>query len=948
VAIVLAIALSLPFVAVLVGWPLLRRLAVRNTRRRPVEALLVIGGSLLGTAIITGSLIVGNTINRSIRSGAYDQLGPVDEIVSVAADQSAALQQRFANFASPPIDGRLEITTTGAAIVRPGRGGGTQPRAQLLEVDFAKARTFGGDSTTTGISGRTPVPGTAAIGRDLADKLGIEPGQRILVFGGGGSATLTVDRILPRTGVAGFWTVDTRQQSYNVFVAPGTIAGLGGAGLTGVETEPPQTVLAFSNRGGVEDGARLTNQAVAAIDRQLGDLTAKARPVKKDLLDQADAAGDSLSQLYFTVGMFAVAAGVLLLVNVFVMLADERRSELGMLRAMGMRRSLLVGGLATEGWFYAVLASVLGAMLGIGFGWVISWRAGQILGSGREENALHLTFSFNWSTVLEGFAIGLVISILTIFLSSIRIARVNIIQAIRDIHEARPPRPRQRWARLGEVVALFGVAVTVLGFGSSEPYSVMVGPMMVVVGLAPMAARHVAGRKVTVFVCAAVLVWAVASIPIVGTLGLAIEIPMFLVQGLTMAAAGVVLVTVYLGRVGTALGRGGRKTLAARLGVAYPLARRFRTGMTLAMFAIIILTLVYMGEVSYMFQGRADAITNNLSGGFGVVMLSNPNNPVKATDLAKVPEVRRVAPLGYAAAEFTSPNRTRTRWPVTGVGPEVAAASPKLLDRGAAYRSDAAVWRAVTRNPHLAIIDDWFLQVAGGPAEKAAKIGDRITMFDPVTGRSQAFTVAAIAENDYLLSGAYVSQDALAKVFRERAVPSRFFVGAKDPDAAVRRIRTTFIANGADAQTVHSVVSTGLSQSSGFFTLMQQFVGAGLVVGVAGIGVIMFRAVRERRREVGVLRSLGFPHRAVGDVFMFEAGFVATLGVALGVVIALIASYVLAVSGSDFAQGFHFRVPVGEVLLIVGVALVSSALAALIPARQASRIEPAVSLRIAD
>ena len=104
--------------------------------------------------------------------------------------------------------------------------------------------------------------------------------------------------------------------------------------------------------------------------------------------------------------MFAVAAGVLLLVNVFVMLADERRSELGMLRAMGMRRSLLVGGLATEGWLYAVLASALGALLGIGFGWLIAWRAGQILDSGREENALHLTFAFHGSTVVTGFALG--------------------------------------------------------------------------------------------------------------------------------------------------------------------------------------------------------------------------------------------------------------------------------------------------------------------------------------------------------------------------------------------------------------------------------------------------------------------------------------------------------------------------------------------------------------
>ena len=221
-------------------------------------------------------------------------------------------------------------------------------------------------------------------------------------------------------------------------------------------------------------------------------------------------------------------------------------------------------------------------------------------------------------------------------------------------------------------------------------------------------------------------------------------------------------------------------------------------------------------------------------------------------------------------------------------------------------------------------------------------------MTDPTTGRSKTLTVAALAENDFLLSGAYVNQDALEAVFRERAVPSRFFVSASDPNAAIRRIRSTFVANGADAQTVHSMVTTALAQNSGFFTLMQQFVGAGLVVGIAGIGVIMFRAVRERRREVGVLRSLGFPHSAVGNTFMFEAGFVAALGVTLGVVIALIASYVLAVSGADFADGFEFGVPIGEVLLIVGVALVSAILAALLPARQASRIQPAVSLRIVD
>ena len=123
------------------------------------------------------------------------------------------------------------------------------------------------------------------------------------------------------------------------------------------------------------------------------------------------------------------------------------------------------------------------------------------------------------------------------------------------------------------------------------------------------------------------------------------------------------------------------------------------------------------------------------------------------------------------------------------------------------------------------IVDDFFLQVAGGPAAKAARIGDRVVMTDPQTGRHHAFRVAAHAENDFLGSGAFVSQEALRDVFGDRAVPSRFFVAAANPDATVRRIRSDFVVNGADADTVHAVVATAVSQNSAFFTLLQQFVG---------------------------------------------------------------------------------------------------------------------------
>ena len=81
---------------------------------------------------------------------------------------------------------------------------------------------------------------------------------------------------------------------------------------------------------------------------------------------------------------------------------------------------------------------------------------------------------------------------------------------------------------------------------------------------------------------------------------------------------------------------------------------------------------------------------------------------------------------------------------------------------------------------------------------------------------------------------------------------------------------------------------------------------------------------------------------------MFEAGFIAAIGIGLGGVIALVASYVLAASGADWAKGLHWGVPVTNLLVIVGVALGSAVVAALLPARQAARIQPAASLRITE
>ena len=220
---------------------------------------------------------------------------------------------------------------------------------------------------------------------------------------------------------------------------------------------------------------------------------------------------------------------------------------------------MLVGALATEGWLYSIIAGLLGAILGIGFGWLIAWRAGEILGSGREINALHLTFTFDASTVLTGFAIGL----RDLGRDDRRVERPD--RAVqRDPGDPRHPR-RRRGSVPGADGRCSGSPVRArrrsppwLGSRGREPYLLMVGPMLVAVGLGPMLARRFPQRTVTTAVCIVVLVVVgrAASAPL-AALDATIEIPLFLLQGLAMAAAAVILVTTHLGGIGGALERGG-------------------------------------------------------------------------------------------------------------------------------------------------------------------------------------------------------------------------------------------------------------------------------------------------------------------------------------------------------------------------------------------------------
>jgi putative ABC transport system permease protein len=824
-----------------------------------------------------------------------------------------------------------------------------EPHLRLLELDVDGARAFGGSAADTGLAGvRPPRAGEVVLEEDAARALAAAPGDRIRAIAAGGAATLRVAGVVPGVGLAGLGD-QADAESVNALVAPGTVAAIG----TAPGGRPPEGLLLISNGGGVFAGAARTDEVASAVAGALAPVAGvTVQPVKRDLLDQADEAGASFTAVFGAIGAVAVIAGILLLVNVFVMLADERTTQLGTLRALGLKRLAMVRTFAMEGAVYAVAGAALGALAGVGVARVVVGIAAAIFED--IEGDLAVRLAVPPGSVLLGFAIGAGISLVTVWLTSARTARLNVIRAIRDL----PAPPWRRSAgriRAASVAALaLGAVASVAGIGGGAWFAALVGPVLAIAGAAGLLATVVRPRPVVTAAAIASLAWGAACVVVLPDTFERAGVQGFVAQGVVMCAAGICLATLDSGLWMRAARLAPRGALPARLGLAYPIARPFRTAIQMGMFALVIFGLVFMSVITHLYGEQAPRYVAEIGAGHTVVVDSSPGNPVPAAALAARPGVTAVAPLLRALPEFSAPRHPEYgRWYMTGFDARLLArGTPALGRRAPGFATDRAAWQAVLRSRDLAIVPDWFLQVGGGTEAHYVEAGESIVMRDPATGRSRRLRVAGIVEADWANGGVMVAAATARAVLGADAVPSRAFAATAaglDPDALAAGLTADLTDHGADAESLRAVVDRALGANRAFMALAQGFVALGLVIGVGGLGVVMVRAVRERRRQIGMLRAMGLPSRTVRRAFVLESGFVAARGLLIGGGLALLSCWLLATRSTAFGESsIPFSAPWGTIAAMLAAALAASLAATALPAARAARVRPAVALRVTE
>ena len=462
------------------------------------------------------------------------------------------------------------------------------------------------------------------------------------------------------------------------------------------------------------------------------------------------------------------------------------------------------------------------------------------------------------------------------------------------------------------------------------------------------------------------------------------NIEMFFVSGIAMTASAVLVVVFgsesMLGlvrRVGRLLGGAAP---AVQTAVAYPLAAKFRTGMTLAMFGLVVFSVVVMASLNSNFTQAF--LGDDAAGGFDVSVEVNPANRIPDlraalreagedpdADLAGVGRYVSAFPLVRPGGEDGGEDGG---YRLAGVDDEFIALQQLPFEhRAIGYDSDEAVWEAIRTDPAVAVIDSSRLAAADGgfggdDDEFELGVGDAelraepwrpipLTLVDPSTGEETVLRVIGVLEPATL----GVIEEFSAIVTRLETVEARFGGGeiehyyavTRDPTdeasrQAARDIESALIEYGVQAASIDRLIDDQASTSRSFQLLFEAFMGLGLVVGVAALGVIAFRTVVERRQQIGMLRAIGYSRRLITLSYFLESSFIALAGIAIGVVLGIALSYNLLTSDA-FTAGtdIDFSVPWARLAVVVGIAYVASALMTLLPARAASRVAVAEALR---
>jgi putative ABC transport system permease protein len=598
----------------------------------------------------------------------------------------------------------------------------------------------------------------------------------------------------------------------------------------------------------------------------------------QDAKDQADDIQSGLSFLNILLLAFAGIAlfvGAFIIFNTFSITVAQRTTEFGLLRTMGASRRQILRSVVLEALIIGLGASILGLFAGIL--------------TAKGITALFKAFSIDLPsqgtvllarTVIVSLVVGTVVTVVAGLSPARRATRVPPLAALRqDI--APTGRSGRRRTRLAWVLTIGGVLLLALGLfvasGAGGVLGLMaIGAIAIFIGVALLSNRLVP--------------------PIASALGWPLE---------------------------------KLRGVAGRLARENAERNPSRTAVTAA---ALMIGLALVTFVTVLAAGLRASIDDTVDKNFaGDLALTNQDgfSPIPAEAgraVARIPGVAAVSPINASAGKVKG---------VSG-NTSVEGLDPKTFSK---------VWKPeVKKGPDNVIdtlgpldavlVDDW-------AKSNHYDIGDKLSIETP-TAKRIVLTVRGTVDNkgDVFdpVTGTYAT---VRRDFRQR--DDAIDLVKKSPGADVTAVQARVdklldarfpIVKSQDQQQYKDDIAKQVNQ---ILYLVYALLSLSIVVSLFGIVNTLVLSIHERTRELGMMRAIGTSKRQVRRIVRYESLITALIGGVLGLLIGLLLGAMTTAALAD--QGFTLQIPVVSLLVFLLLAALAGVLAAIPPARRASRLD---------
>ncbi|MGI5242950.1 ABC transporter permease [Dactylosporangium sp. CA-139066] len=376
----------------LFSWSVPGKLGRLNSGRNPRRTAITAAALMVGLALITGVNVILASAKQSLKQQAANDV-TVDLIISGDGDQNGpATFDPAVMTSTAKIPGVSSVASEYYEFAQVG----TERHNVTAVSDFAayagmfKLRAEQGQLAFTGKD-------QAVVDPETATKRGLALGKTVDVqFSRGEVHHVTVVGIYAKSNVAG-----------GMYLSPDVVADF--------RTQQPAWGYVKVAPGTSVDAVQ------QQVDTLLKDNPEVSVANRAQYVAAQSAQFDQLLTMIQVLLALAILIAVLGIINTLALSVLERTRELGLLRAIGMRRAQTMRMVTVE----AVVISVFGALLGLAVGTGLGAAVVRAL-----KNEGFTKMAFPWSQMATYLVLAAVIGVIAAVLPSIRAARVNVLQAI--------------------------------------------------------------------------------------------------------------------------------------------------------------------------------------------------------------------------------------------------------------------------------------------------------------------------------------------------------------------------------------------------------------------------------------------------------------------------------------------------------------------------------------